>query len=141
VGDTILLHLSERVRVRWPKGIRAVSDFRDKVLLATRFGFDLSGKQPIGAGLDSRPEHIREVVEKSLRYLQTDYTDVFYQHRVDPNVPIEDVAGTIKDLIAAGKVCFFGLSEAGPDIIRRTHAVQLDPNHLCYLIYKRTNKQ
>ena len=83
---------------------RAVKDFRDKVILATKFGFDLSGKQPIGAGLDSRPEHIREVVENSLRYLQTDHIDVLYQHRVDTNVPIEDVAGTVKDLIAAGKV-------------------------------------
>jgi aryl-alcohol dehydrogenase-like predicted oxidoreductase len=101
---------------------RAVKDFRDKVILATKFGFDLSGNQP--GGLDSRPEHIREVVENSLRYLQTDHIDVLYQHRVDPNVPIEDVAGTVKNLIDAGKVRFFGLSESGSDIIRRAHAVQ-----------------
>lgn len=103
---------------------RAVKNFRDKVILATKFGFDLSSNQSAGLGLDSRPEHIREVVENSLRYLQTDHIDVLYQHRVDPNVPIEDVAGTVKDLIATGKVRFFGLSEAGPDIIRRAHAVQ-----------------
>ena len=103
---------------------QAVKDFRDKVVIATKFGFDLSDPQKIGLGLDSRPEHIREVTENSLRYLQTDHIDVLYQHRVDPNVPIEDVAGTVKDLIAAGKVRFFGLSEAGSDTIRRAHAVQ-----------------
>lgn len=102
---------------------RAVKDFRDKVVLATKFGYDMSA-QPIGVALDSRPEHIREVVENSLRYLQTDHIDVFYQHRVDPDVPIEDVAGAVKALIDAGKVRFFGLSEAGPDTIRRAHAVQ-----------------
>ena len=103
---------------------RAVKDFRDNVVIATKFGFDLSDPQKIGLGLDSRPEHIREVTENSLRYLQTDHIDVLYQHRVDPNVPIEDVAGAVKDLIAAGKVRFFGLSEAGPATIRRAHAVQ-----------------
>ncbi len=103
---------------------RAVKDFRDKVVLATKFGYDMSNNQIPNEALDSRPEHIRQVVENSLRYLQTDHIDVLYQHRVDPNVPIEDVAGTVKDLINAGKVRFFGLSEAGPDIIRRAHAVQ-----------------
>ena len=103
---------------------RAVKDFRDKVVLATKFGYDLTRDQVPNQALDSRPEHIREVTENSLRYLQTDHIDVLYQHRVDPNVPIEDVAGTVKELIDAGKVRFFGLSEAGPDIIRRAHAVQ-----------------
>ena len=102
----------------------AVKGFRDQVVIATKFGYDLSGNTPFGFGLDSRPEHIREVTENSLRYLQTDYIDVLYQHRVDPNVPIEDVAGAVKELIDAGKVRFFGLSEAGPDSIRRAHAVQ-----------------
>ena len=101
---------------------RAVKNVRDDVVLATKFGFDLSGT--IGVDLDSRPEHIREVTENSLRYLQTDHIDVLYQHRVDPDVPIEDVAGAVKELIEAGKVRFFGLSEAGPDTIRRAHAVQ-----------------
>lgn len=103
---------------------RAVRGFRDDVLLATKFGFDLSGDTPLGEGMDSRPEHIREVAEASLRYLQTDHIDVLYQHRVDPDVPIEDVAGAVGELIAEGKVRFFGLSEAGPEIIRRAHAVQ-----------------
>ncbi len=103
---------------------QAVKDFRDKVVLATKFGYDMSSNQIPNEALDSRPEHIREVVENSLRYLQTDHIDVLYQHRVDPNVPIEDVAGAVKDLIDAGKVRFFGLSEAGPDIIRRAHRVQ-----------------
>jgi aryl-alcohol dehydrogenase-like predicted oxidoreductase len=102
---------------------RAVREFRDKVILATKFGYDMTAR-PVGMALDSRPEHIREVVENSLRYLQTDYIDVLYQHRVDPNVPIEEVAGAVKELIDAGKVRFFGLSEAGPDTIRRAHAVQ-----------------
>ncbi len=101
---------------------RAVKDFRGEVVLATKFGYDLSGN--IGVDLDSRPEHIREVTENSLRYLQTDYIDVLYQHRPDPDVPIEEVAGAVKELIDAGKVRFFGLSEAGPDTIRRAHAVQ-----------------
>ncbi len=103
---------------------QAVKDFRDKVVLATKFGYDMSSNQIPNEALDSRPEHIREVAENSLRYLQTDHIDVLYQHRVDPKVPIEDVAGAVKDLIKAGKVRFFGLSEAGPDIIRRAHAVQ-----------------
>jgi len=101
---------------------RAVSGFRDEVVLATKFGFDLSGE--IGVDLDSRPEHIREVTEASLRHLGTDHIDVLYQHRVDPDVAIEDVAGAVKELIDAGKVRFFGLSEAGPEIIRRAHGVQ-----------------
>ncbi len=101
---------------------RAVAGFRDEVVLATKFGFDLSGE--IGVDMDSRPEHIREVAENSLRYLGTDYVDVLYQHRPDPDVPIEDVAGAVKELIDAGKVRFFGMSEAGPDLIRRAHAVQ-----------------
>jgi len=102
---------------------RAVKDFRDEITIATKFGFDLSGPQRVGLPLDSRPEHIREVAENSLRYLGTDHIDVLYQHRVDPDVPIEDVAGTVGELIAQGKVRYFGLSEAGPDIIRRAHAV------------------
>lgn len=101
---------------------KAVAPFRDKVVIATKFGFDLKDHQI--RGVNSRPENIRKVAENSLRYLQTDVIDVFYQHRVDPNVPIEDVAGTVKDLIAAGKVRYFGLSEAGPNTIRAAHAVQ-----------------
>jgi aryl-alcohol dehydrogenase-like predicted oxidoreductase len=100
----------------------AVKDFRSGVTIATKFGFDMS--DPTFAGRDSRPANIREVAENSLRYLQTDYIDVLYQHRTDPNVPIEDVAGAVKELIDAGKVRYFGLSEAGPDTIRRAHAVQ-----------------
>ncbi len=103
---------------------RAVKDFRNEVVLATKFGYDMTNDQSQGEVLNSQPAHIREVVENSLRYLQTDHIDILYQHRVDPKVPIEDVAGTVKDLIAAGKVRFFGLSEAGPDTIRRAHAVQ-----------------
>jgi aryl-alcohol dehydrogenase-like predicted oxidoreductase len=103
---------------------RAIKSFRDDVVIATKFGFDLSNPEAIGTAFDSRPGHIREVVENSLRYLDTDRIDVLYQHRVDPHVPIEDVAGTVKELIDAGKVLYFGLSEAGPDIIRRAHAVQ-----------------
>jgi aryl-alcohol dehydrogenase-like predicted oxidoreductase len=103
---------------------RAVRDFRDDVVLATKFGYAAPAPgDPYPAALDSRPEHIREVTDNSLRYLGTDYIDVLYQHRVDPNVPIEDVAGSVGELIAAGKVRYFGLSEAGPDIIRRAHAV------------------
>ena len=101
---------------------RAVKDFRDEVVIATKFGFDLSEPGKLGP-LDSRPEHIREVAENSLRHLGTDRLDVFYQHRVDPAVPIEDVAGTVGDLIAEGKVRYFGLSEAGPEDIRKAHAV------------------
>jgi aryl-alcohol dehydrogenase-like predicted oxidoreductase len=101
----------------------ALAPFRDQVVIATKFGFkiDENGK---GAGLDSRPEHIKEVVEGSLKRLRTEVIDLFYQHRVDPNVPIEDVAGAVKDLIQQGKVKHFGLSEAGVKTIRRAHAVQ-----------------
>jgi aryl-alcohol dehydrogenase-like predicted oxidoreductase len=100
----------------------AVKGFRDEVVLATKFGFDLTGTRP--SGVDSRPDHIREVANNSLRFLDTDRIDLLYQHRVDPDVPIEDVAGVVKELIDAGKVRYFGLSEAGPDVIRRAHAVQ-----------------
>lgn len=100
----------------------AVQSFRDKIVIATKFGFNIvDGKQ---AGTNSRPEQIRRAVEGSLKRLKTDYIDLLYQHRVDPNVPIEDVAGTVKDLIAEGKVKYFGLSEAGAHTIRRAHAVQ-----------------
>lgn len=99
---------------------KAVKSFRDKVVLATKFGF-LNGDP--NTGVDSRPERIRLVVENSLRYLQTDRIDLLYQHRVDPNVPMEDVAGTVKDLIAEGKVKHSGMSEAGVDSIRKAHAV------------------
>src|SRR5690606_29939020 len=98
----------------------AVQSFRDKVVLATKFGFKGGNSS---AGLDSRPENIRAVAEASLNRLKTDRIDLFYQHRVDPNVPIEDVAGTVKELIAEGKVKHFGLSEAGIQTIRRAHAV------------------
>ncbi len=103
----------------------ALQPIRDQVVIATKFGFDidlLSGAR--GAGTNSRPEHIRAVAEASLKRLRTDRIDLFYQHRVDPAVPIEDVAGTLKNLIAEGKVKHFGLSEAGVDTIRRAHAVQ-----------------
>lgn len=103
---------------------RAVRDFRNEVVIATKFGFDLTNPETIGTAMDSRPEHIREVADNSLRYLQTDYIDVLYQHRPDPDVPIEEVAGTVGELIEAGKVRYFGLSEAGPETIRRAHAVQ-----------------
>jgi aryl-alcohol dehydrogenase-like predicted oxidoreductase len=101
----------------------ALAPFPDEVVLATKFGFkiDENGKQ---AGLDSRPEHIKEVAEASLKRLRRGFIDLFYQHRVDPNVPIEDVAGAVKDLIREGKVKHFGLSEAGVQTIRRAHAVQ-----------------
>ena len=100
----------------------ALAPFRGQVAVATKFGFRLvDGKQ---AGMDSRPEHIREVAEASLKRLKVDAIDLFYQHRVDPDVPIEDVAGTVKQLIQAGKVRHFGLSEAGVRTIRRAHAVQ-----------------
>jgi aryl-alcohol dehydrogenase-like predicted oxidoreductase len=100
----------------------AVKPFRDRVIIATKFGF---GVHPDGSryGLDSRPEHIREVVDASLSRLQADSIDLLYQHRVDPKVPIEDVAGTVKDLIRAGKVKHYGLSEASGRTIRRAHAV------------------
>ncbi|MFJ1256636.1 aldo/keto reductase [Cupriavidus sp. CuC1] len=99
----------------------AVAPFRDKVVVATKFGFKDGDAK---AGLDSRPERIRLVAEQSLKRLKTDVIDLFYQHRVDPNVPIEDVAGAVKDLIAQGKVRHFGMSEAGVEMIRRAHAVQ-----------------
>jgi len=101
----------------------ALAPFRAKVAIATKFGFKLdptTGKQ---AGLDSRPDHIKEAAEASLKRLRTDVIDLFYQHRVDPNVPIEDVAGAVKDLIQQGKVKHFGLSEAGVQTIRRAHKV------------------
>ncbi|WP_327575430.1 MULTISPECIES: aldo/keto reductase [unclassified Streptomyces] len=100
---------------------KAVQGFRDQVVLATKFGF---ARTEQGLGLNSRPENIRKVADNSLRHLGVDQIDVFYQHRVDPTVPIEDVAGTVKELIDAGKVKYFGLSEAGPQTIRRAHAVQ-----------------
>src|SRR6058998_760975 len=100
----------------------ALAPFRDQVVIATKFGFKIeNGKQ---AGLDSRPEHIKEVAEASLKRLKTDVIDLFYQHRVDDKVPIEDVAGAVKDLIQQGKVKHFGLSEAGSQTIRRAHRVQ-----------------
>ncbi|PYU14984.1 MAG: aldo/keto reductase [Acidobacteria bacterium] len=100
----------------------ALAPLRDRVVIATKFGFKIeNGKQ---AGLDSRPAHIKEVAEASLKRLKTDVIDLFYQHRVDPEVPIEDVAGAVKDLIQQGKVKHFGLSEAGVKTIRRAHAVQ-----------------
>ena len=100
----------------------ALAPFRKQVAIATKFGFKIEdGKQN---GLDSRPEHIKEVADASLRRLNTDVIDLFYQHRVDPGVPMEDVAGAVKDLIQQGKVKHFGLSEAGVQVIRRAHAVQ-----------------
>lgn len=101
----------------------ALAPVRDQVVIATKFGFKIDENKAL-VGLDSRPEHIREVVEASLKRLRTDRIDLLYQHRVDPNVPMEDVAGAVKDLIQAGKVKHFGLSEAGIDNIRRAHAVQ-----------------
>src|SRR5579863_4414124 len=104
----------------------ALAPFRKQVVIATKFGFDLSGNdhRPGAAGLNSRPEHIKQAVEGSLKRLKTGVIDLLYQHRVDPNVPIEDVAGAVKELIQAGKVKHFGLSEAGVQTIRRAHAVQ-----------------
>ena len=104
----------------------ALAPFHGKVVIATKFGFDLSGSdnRPGAAGLNSRPEHIKQAVEGSLKRLKVESIDLLYQHRVDPNVPIEDVAGTVKELIQAGKVKHFGLSEAGVKTIRRAHAVQ-----------------
>jgi aryl-alcohol dehydrogenase-like predicted oxidoreductase len=100
----------------------ALEPIRDQVVIATKFGFELSAGQP--RGLDSQPDTIRRSVEESLRRLRTDHIDLLYQHRVDPDVPIEDVAGTVKELIGQGKVRHFGLSEAGVQTIRRAHAVQ-----------------
>ena len=100
----------------------ALGPVRDQVVIATKFGFKFEGGKQ--SGLDSRPAHIREVADASLKRLKTDRIDLFYQHRVDPDVPIEDVAGAVKDLIGEGKVAHFGLSEAGVQTIRRAHAVQ-----------------
>src|SRR2546427_1822005 len=102
----------------------ALAPFRRKVVIATKFGFKLDPNTGKQAGLDSRPAHIKEAAEGSLKRLKTEVIDLFYQHRVDPNVPIEDVAGAVKDLIQQGKVKHFGLSEAGVQTIRRAHAVQ-----------------
>ena len=102
----------------------ALAPFREQVAIATKFGFKLDPATGKMAGLDSRPEHIKEVAEASLKRLKTDVIDLFYQHRVDPNVPIEDVAGAVKELIQQGKVNHFGLSEAGVQTIRRANAVQ-----------------
>ncbi len=104
----------------------ALAPFRGKVVIATKFGFDLSGKdnRPGAAGLNSQPDHIKQAVEGSLKRLKLDVIDLLYQHRVDPNVPIEDVAGAVKELIQAGKVKHFGMSEAAAKTIRRAHAVQ-----------------
>ncbi|MBW9115230.1 aldo/keto reductase [Rhizobium cauense] len=101
----------------------ALAPFRDKVVIATKFGFNF-GPDGGQSGMNSRPTHIREVADAALKRLNTDVIDLFYQHRVDPDVPIEDVAGTVKDLIGEGKVKHFGLSEAGARTIRRAHAVQ-----------------
>jgi len=102
----------------------ALSPLRDQVVIATKFGFKIDVAARKWAGLDSRPEHIKQVADASLKRLNIDAIDLFYQHRVDPDVPIEDVAGAVKDLIQAGKVKHFGLSEASPRTIRRAHAVQ-----------------
>jgi aryl-alcohol dehydrogenase-like predicted oxidoreductase len=102
----------------------ALAPFRDQVVIATKFGFKIDPNTGKQAGLDSRPAHIKEVADASLKRLRTDVIDLFYQHRVDPNVPIEDVAGTVKELIQQGKVKHFGLSEAGVQTIRRANAVQ-----------------
>src|ERR1700690_2025465 len=104
----------------------ALAPFRKQLVIATKFGFELSGSdhRPGAASLNSRPEHIKEAVEGSLKRLKTDVIDLLYQHRVDPDVPIEDVAGAVKELIQEGKVKHFGLSEAGVQTIRRAHAVQ-----------------
>jgi len=105
---------------------KALAPYRDKVVIATKFGFDLSGRdnRPGAAGLNSRPEHIKQAVGGSLKRLKVDAIDLLYQHRVDPNVPIEDVAGAVKELIQAGKAKHFGMSEAAAKTIRRAHAVQ-----------------
>ena len=101
-----------------------LAPFRERVVIATKFGFKLDPKSGRSIGVDSRPEHIKEVAEASLKRLRTDVIDLFYQHRVDPEVPIEDVAGAVKELIREGKVKHFGLSEPGLQTIRRAHAVQ-----------------
>ncbi len=102
----------------------ALAPHRERVVIATKFGFDIASDGQRRDGLNSRPEHIKQVAEASLKRLKTDVIDLFYQHRVDPAVPIEDVAGAVKELIQAGKVKHFGLSEAGANTIRRAHAVQ-----------------
>jgi aryl-alcohol dehydrogenase-like predicted oxidoreductase len=102
----------------------ALAPVREKVVIATKFGFDVDPNTGEQRGLNSRPEHIRQVAEASLKRLKSDVIDLFYQHRIDPDVPIEDVAGAVKDLIQKGKVKHFGLSEAGVQTIRRAHAVQ-----------------
>jgi aryl-alcohol dehydrogenase-like predicted oxidoreductase len=102
----------------------ALSPVRDKVVIATKFGFNFNPDGTQGKGLNSRPEHIKQACEGSLKRLKINTIDLYYQHRVDPDVPIEDVAGAVKDLIQAGKVRHFGLSEAGVQTIRRAHAVQ-----------------
>jgi aryl-alcohol dehydrogenase-like predicted oxidoreductase len=102
----------------------ALVPVREQVVIATKFGFDIARDGQRRGGLNSKPEHIKQVAEASLKRLNTDVIDIFYQHRVDPDVPIEDVAGAVKDLIHAGKVKYFGLSEAGANTIRRAHAVQ-----------------
>src|ERR1700736_4800715 len=102
----------------------ALAPFREQVVIATKFGFKIDPNTGKQAGLDSRPTHIKEVAEASLKRLRTEVIDLFYQHRVDPNVPIEDVAGTVKELIQQGKVKHFGLSEAGVRTIRRDNALQ-----------------
>ena len=102
----------------------ALKPFRRQVVIATKFGFKIDREQNKHIGVDSRPENIRQAVEGSLKRLQVEVIDLLYQHRVDPNVPIEDVAGTVKDLIKEGKVKYFGLSEAGANTIRKAHAVQ-----------------
>jgi aryl-alcohol dehydrogenase-like predicted oxidoreductase len=102
----------------------ALAPVRDRVVIATKFGFGIDPKDGKQRGLDSRPEHIKQVAEASLKRLKTGVIDLFYQHRVDPNVPIEDVAGAVRDLIREGKVRHFGLSEPGVQTIRRSHAVQ-----------------
>jgi len=101
-----------------------LAPFRDQVVIATKFGFKLDPKSGRSVGMDSRPEHVKEVAEASLKRLKTDVIDLFYQHRVDPEVPIEDVAGAVKELVREGKVKHFGLSEPGVQTIRRAHAVQ-----------------
>src|SRR5262249_30742965 len=101
-----------------------LAPFRGRVVIATKFGFKLDPKSGRSIGVDSRPEHIKEVAEASLKRLRTNAIDLFYQHRVDDKVPIEDVAGAVKDLIQQGKVKHFGLSEAGVNTIRRAHSVQ-----------------
>ncbi len=104
---------------------KALSPIRDKVVIATKFGFNITPEgKPGSQGLNSRPEHIKQAAEGSLERLNIDYIDLLYQHRVDPDVPIEDVAGVVKELIQEGKIRHFGLSEAGVQTIRRAHAVQ-----------------